>query len=81
MKREKEQRPIIKPFNPKLFWHECRFCGVEFRREQGFIIHEVVCSYCCSECANSVDGVRDMMRNEYKKFLESRPPRPGSGIK
>lgn len=79
MKRYKEAFPKIKRIYPLLFWKECRFCGKEFRRENGFEIvnlnvtqiinipEQYNISYCCSECCNDENEVVKRIKKEKKK--------------
>ena len=59
--------PIIKPVTPWI-WRKCRFCGYEFRKEEGFkitdlkdyyVVKDVPLDqyYCCSECAKTKKDV------------------------
>ena len=65
MKRQKKTYPLIKQIKP-ILWKECRFCGKEFRWENGFRIEDytkinasLYWSYCCSECCNDMESVKD----------------------
>ncbi|HID0823825.1 TPA: hypothetical protein ACXDAP_001969 [Clostridium botulinum] len=79
MKREKMNYPFIKSFNP-FFWKECRFCGKEFRRENGFIIRDytkvnpqLYDSYCCNECCENIEDVKKKIQDDeinVKRLLE-----------
>lgn len=67
MKKEKVTYPVIRKIKP-LFWKECRFCGDSFRREEGYEILEstkntahLFYSYCCNECADSVEKVKKLV--------------------
>ena len=73
----------IKPF----FWKECKFCGLEFKREYGYEIEDykscrasnsppTYISYCCSHCANNEDKVKELVRQTKVDFLSKRPPKP-----
>lgn len=80
MKRNKIEYPIIKKWWPKLFWEECRFCKQEFRREKGFKIidftkvnRQLYTSYCCNNCADSEEEVRQRIHEKDLEFLRRRP--------
>lgn len=93
MKREKEaEYPKVKIIHPRLFWKECRFCHKEFKKEKGYEIvdlkkcrasgeYPLFTSYCCNECSNSIDEVKEKIEEESLDIRLKRPPRPGSGIK
>lgn len=86
--------PVVKEYRSFMFWRECRFCGKEFKRENGFkIIDLKMCrrsdedpifiSYCCSKCGQNIDDVInkvDMQAHPLKYFNNINPPK-GSGIK
>lgn len=73
MIREKKNYPIVKRYKSFLFWRECIFCNREFKRENGFIIEDLIgikslttYLYCCPECALSSEEVKI-------KFKEKKP--------
>lgn len=80
MKRNKFVYPKVKQIKP-FFWKECRFCGREFKREIGYEIEDYTAvnahlywSYCCNECAQSVDEVVKLVNSE-KLILPPPPPK------
>ena len=80
MKKEKISYPQIKASKP-FFWKECRFCGKEFKREKGYSIWDytrvnayLYSSYCCSECAENIEGV--VLLIEKSRISSSPPPPP-----
>ena len=42
MIRERKSYPIVKRYKSFLFWRECIFCNREFKRENGFIIEDII---------------------------------------
>ncbi|WP_079490910.1 hypothetical protein [Maledivibacter halophilus] len=79
MKRVRREKlyPIIKRIKP-FFWKECRFCNREFKREIGYEIEDmtvvnprVFWSYCCNECAKSIDDVAKLVNSAKLR----KPPR------
>jgi len=74
MKREsvKNKCPYIYHHKTLLFWHKCRFCGKEFRRENGWrildypIINGIYSqSYCCESCGGNKKEVLNKIINVY----------------
>lgn len=70
-----------------LFWKECRFCNLEFKREYGYEIEDYKqCRavsdypyetyYCCSNCADSEDKVKELINQAELDFLSRRPRIP-----
>lgn len=86
--------PKIARYKPILLWEECRFCHREFRKEYGYAIKElstrslatgpqVETTYCCKDCAGSLNEVRLKIELGAKELelLKNKPPKRGSGIK
>ncbi|MBO0537931.1 hypothetical protein EXQ27_04280 [Clostridium botulinum] len=83
MKREKIKYPLIKHFMP-LLWKECRFCGREFKIENGFIIKDytrvnprLYNSYCCNDCCKTIEDVKKKIQDNemnFKKLLKRSSP-------
>lgn len=80
MKRNKKTFPKVKVVKP-LFWKECRFCHREFKNEEGYKIQELGVidkltynSYCCNECAKSIEEVKNKLGKTISIKL---PPPPG----
>jgi hypothetical protein len=87
MKRDKVTYPKVKLYKSYFFWEESRFCHKEFRKEQGFkIVDYKACkygeenpfftSYCCSDCASSMDKVKEKIHEGEKDFLNNKPRNP-----
>ena len=79
MKRDKPTYPQIKSIKP-FFWKVCRFCDREFKRENGYEIidytvvnPQLFTSFCCNECAKSIEEVGNLIM---KSKNSKRPPRP-----
>jgi hypothetical protein len=67
MKRSKPTYPVVKIITP-FSWKECRFCKREFRKESGYEIKDMTFanphlhwSYCCNECAKSIEDVKRLV--------------------
>lgn len=83
MKRDKERFPVVRKYEPLLFWKPCKFCNKEFLREEGFIIQDlsldresVHTTYCCNDCASSISEVKDLLEQERQDFSIRRPAPP-----
>jgi hypothetical protein len=82
LKREQITYPIVKSFKP-ILWRKCRFCKLEFRKENGYKIEELVAvnanthphviSYSCGTCCKDINEVRE-------KTIEERNWRPKDKI-
>lgn len=75
MIREKITYPIVKRYKSLFFWRECKFCNREFKRENGFIIKDVVYPtslithyYCCPECALTIEQVKEKILENNAKL-------------
>lgn len=72
MKREKKSYPLVEKYKSIFHWRECRFCNKEFKKEYGFIIKEkikeyIIKTYCCNDCAESIDEVKVKLKEQDKK--------------
>lgn len=85
-KKVKIEYPNIKPHYPKFFWTTCRFCGNEFKKENGYRITDIkkcrrsdeeplYTYYCCSLCASGIEEVKDKIEKENVNILNKKPPR------
>ena len=92
MKRGVITCPIIKRINSLLFWHECEFCGHEFKREEGFKIKDykrcygtgenpIRTYYCCSDCAKDKGGVLKLIKQADESFINNKPELPGARMR
>lgn len=70
MKRQKKTYSHVKMIVP-IFWKECRFCGREFKWEDGFRIEDytkinarLYFSYCCTDCCSCISELEDRLRRE-----------------
>ena len=72
--------PIIKTIKPWM-WHKCRFCGYEFKREEGFkiidykeyyVTKDIPLDeyYCCSECAKTKEDVEKLIEESKRHELK-----------
>ncbi|WP_300696838.1 hypothetical protein [uncultured Clostridium sp.] len=80
MIRERKSYPIVKRYKSLLFWRECIFCNREFKRENGFIIEDLISinslttySYCCPECAISSEEVKIKLKEKQTNNKFSNP--------
>lgn len=90
MKRNKiPTYPKVKQIRPLLLWCECRFCHKEFRRELGYEITDIkscrgagenpyFISYCCNNCADTIEEVKLKIKRAKDIFNKNRPGLPGS---
>lgn len=75
MIREKITYPIVKRYKSIFFWRECKFCNREFKRENGFIIQDILpptslttVYYCCPECALTIEQVKEKILEDKRKL-------------
>lgn len=89
MKRNLPTYPIIKRIKPRIFWHDCNFCNIEFKKEVGFKIEDrkacyalgedpIMTYYCCSNCAKDEEEVLKLINRRKENFINNRPSLPGA---
>lgn len=75
MFREKITYPYVREIKKSIFWKECQFCGVEFKKEKYYEVTKqymngtIGRTYACNRCFNHVDEV-------YAKLEQIRNWRP-----
>ncbi|MGN2369271.1 hypothetical protein ACTFJW_04325 [Clostridium cagae] len=89
MQREKKDNsyPRVKKYYSILLWKECRFCGKEFKKENGYKIIDFkkcrrsdeypLCTYyCCTKCSNSIEEVKVKVKKENDlNIMRINPPK------